>query len=282
MKTGIPSAHYRIRGTDLVDYKEMRAHGFDCTDYGGLTKTDNALFQMDEDSFRQRMLAEKAQADEAGIEIYQVHAPWPVDDTSAKKRKANLSYMKRAVLGTSLLGCSYIVVHPVMPFGWGAEPNPRFARKINQEYFTELCDYARPLNVTVCMENMPFIDCKLSFMTHLAAFVEEMNIDNLKLCLDTGHAHTCTEKVGDMVRLCGKNLKTLHIHDNAGRRGGVGDEHAYPYTCTIDWADFRNALKEIGFQGSLSLECHGVTEDCPEDIRQDMLKLLCRIARSFG
>ncbi|MBQ8232744.1 MAG: sugar phosphate isomerase/epimerase [Lachnospiraceae bacterium] len=282
MKTGIQTAHYEIHGTDIVDYKKMKEHGFDCADFSGLTDIRKDLFHMDVDSFTQKMLAEKGRADEAGIEIFQVHAPWPVDDTSEEKRNANLAYMKRAVLGTSLLGCSYIVVHPVMPFGWGAEPDPAFARRVNKEYFAELCDYARPLGVTICMENMPFVDCQLSFVTNLVPFVEEMNLDNLKICLDTGHAHTCIENAGDMARLCGSNLKTLHLHDNAGRRGGHGDEHACPYTCTIDWVNFKNALKEIGYQGCLSLECHSVNEDCPADIREDMLKLLCRIARSLG
>lgn len=282
MKTGIQSAHYLISGSKLVDYQAMKRHGFDCTDFSGLTDVKQDLYQMDVDSFRQRMQEEKGRADDAGIEIYQVHAPWPVDDTTKQKRKENLAYMKRAALGTSFLGCSYLVVHPVMPFGWGAEPDTEFTKRVNQEYFTELCDYARPLGVTICMENMPFVDCRLSFMTHLSAFVEEMKIDNLKLCLDTGHAHTCAENAGDMVRLCGQNLKTLHIHDNAGRWGGVGDEHACPYTCTIDWVNFREAIREIGFEGSLSLECHSVNKDCPADIREDMLKLLCRIAKSLG
>lgn len=253
-------------------------HGFDCVDYGELCDIEKEIFHVEDARFIQRMLEEKRSANDAGIEVYQVHGPWPVDDTTEEKRKENLIHMKRAILGTSLLGSSYIVVHPVMPFGWDVETDAAFSRQINREFLTELTDYARPLGVTVCLENMPFTKCRLSYTDQIVAFLKELNIDNLKICLDTGHANICKEKVGDMVRLCAESLSTLHIHDN----GGYTDEHAYPYSRTIDWVDFRKALKEIGFQGCLSLECHSVKEGCPSDIREDMLELLCRIAKSLG
>ena len=47
-------------------------------------------------------------------------------------------------------------------------------------------------------------------------------------------------------------LRVLHVHDNDGH----GDRHWLPYTGVIDWDDFSNALEEIGFEGSLSLETH--------------------------
>lgn len=277
MKTGIESVYYRINDSGRIDYRNIKEHGFDCVDYGELCDIKGKAYCIDDEKFREMMHGEKERADAAGIEIYQVHAPWPVDDTTEAKRKENIKYMKRAILGTSLLGGTYFVVHPVMPFGWGADSDPEFTTHINQEFFVELTEYARPLGVVICLENMPFKAYQLSYMKEAAAFVEELNIDNLKLCLDTGHANICEEPTGEMVRVCGKNLGALHIHDNRE----YADEHAYPYSGTIDWTDFKKALKDIGFQGCLSLECHCL-KGCPEDIREDLMKILCRIAKSLS
>lgn len=277
MKTGIESAYYRVKGIKHINYQNMKEHGFDCVDYGELCDIKSEEFSVDEETFRQMMCKEKKCADDAEIEIWQIHAPWPVDDTTEEKRKENVRHMKRAILGCSLLGSSYFVVHPVMPFGWNVESDSEFARETNREFLVELTDYARPLGVTICLENMPFTECRLSYTREIVEFVKELNIDNLKICLDTGHANICKEAVGEMVRLCGNNLATLHIHDN----GGYADEHAYPYSRTIDWVDFKKALKEIGFQGCLSLECHGTKDGCPSYIREEVLKLLCRIAKSL-
>jgi sugar phosphate isomerase/epimerase len=57
------------------------------------------------------------------------------------------------------------------------------------------------------------------------------------------------------VRLVGKkHLKALHVHDNGGER----DSHWLPGTGVIDWSDFSASLKEIGFEGAVSIET-GVT-----------------------
>ena len=268
MKVGIEIRH--------SDYKKMKKHGFDCIDFAGLTDVNTEVFRVSEEEFREIMAAEKKRADSAGVEVDQVHAPWPTDDTTEDRRRETLKHMKRAILGTALLGSNYFVVHPVMPFGWGAEPDADVARQLNKEFLIELTDYARPLGVTICLENMPFTACRLSYVVNIVEFLKELNIDNLAICLDTGHANVCKEAPGDMVRLCGKYLKTLHVHDNNGH----WDEHALPYYETIDWSDFKKALKEIGFQGCLTLELHEL-RGCSSDIEADMLDLCFKIAKSL-
>ena len=53
-----------------------------------------------------------------------------------------------------------------------------------------------------------------------------------------------------MVRKMGKDLKTLHVHDNMADR----DFHLWPTKGIIDWPGFVQALKDIDFQGVFSLE----------------------------
>ena len=66
----------------------------------------------------------------------------------------------------------------------------------------------------------------------------------LGLCLDTGHRHLYGD-VAEGIRLGGRAISTLHIHDNHGAR----DEHILPLDGTIAWAPFMHALGEIGYDG---------------------------------
>jgi len=277
MKIGMESSHYIDAKTGVINYAKIKECGFDCVDYGGLCDTTTELYSMSEEKFCELMRAEKDRADAAGIVINQIHGPWPVDDTSEEKIKHNLACMKRAALGAAMLGKACLVVHPVMPYGWGGEDDSDYARKVNKEYFTELCEYAKPYGVTVCIENMPFKDCKLSYTDALADFIRELNLDNFKICLDTGHANICSESPSENIRKYADLIKVFHIHDNCGFR----DDHALPYTYNIDWMDFRNAIRETGFDGCLSLETHCLKQSCPDDIREEFFKLACRIAHTL-
>ena len=78
-----------------------------------------------------------------------------------------------------------------------------------------------------------------------------MNDEHFKVCLDTGHVAVFKElSLGDEVRRLGKHIVAFHIHDNDGRR----DLHQFPGFGRIDWSDFGRALRDIGYDGSFSLE----------------------------
>lgn len=273
MKTGISnSSYYDENGT--ADYSKMHAHGYSCADYQGLTNTkDGLLFHTDDETFEKLLTAERRRANEAGIEFFQAHAPWPTDDLTAESRLKTLGYMKKALKGCALLGGQYLVVHPVMPFGWDQDDDPDFTVRCNSELFTALCAYGAELGVGVCIENMPFSAYKLSRIPALVEFIKALRLPNLFICLDTGHVHYLGDDCGEMVRLCGELLKTLHVHDNNGTR----DEHRCPFDGTIDWESFRAALKEIHYDGCISLET-GVKRRHPDGIHEYMQKGFALVA----
>ena len=93
------------------------------------------------------------------------------------------------------------------------------------------------------------------------------------MCLDTGHENVVTHSAGDAVRLLGTDyMRVLHVHDN----DGIGDRHWRMYEGTTDWEDFSNALFEIGFDGTLSLETAPLIkpEMTPEQIEESEIKLV--------
>ena len=230
-----------------------------------MSNTKNALYAMDDAAFSQKILSEKAAAEAAGSEIFQVHGPWrsPPKDATVEDRQEWMEKMKRSIYGTRLMGCKYWVIHPLMPYGpldLDTE-NPPQTWEINKAFMLELLQYAKEQDVTICLENLPMRKFSMAHPEQILKFVKEMNDDHFKICLDTGHANFFPEvSLSDMVREMGDDLKALHIHDNMGDR----DFHLWPTKGIIDWPGFMKALREIEFQGVFSLEtAPDINLECP-------------------
>lgn len=272
MKIGVSSGNFHTLPVWGVNFEEARSYGFEAIDYQDICSVEGLLTRTEEEHIA-RMKEEKARADAAGVEIYQVHGPWPTDDKTEESRARMLAAMKRGIFCASLLGASCYVIHPLMPCGWGEDDAP-LARELTKNVLIELSEVAKPCGITVCLENMPFTAHKLSTVEETAALVREIDRENVAVCLDTGHANFFGTKGGDMVRLCGDKLACLHVHDNPG----YADFHAIPFTRgNIDWRGFRDALKEIGYKAPLVLETN-IRDDMPEKGRRLALSLMYETA----
>jgi sugar phosphate isomerase/epimerase len=128
--------------------------------------------------------------------------------------------------------------------------------KINLDFFRELLPYAKERGITICLENMPMPTYPLATPKQIMDFVNEIDDDNFKVCLDTGHSWVCEVQPDEAARIFGEALKVLHVHDNGGIK--KGDQHLLPTLGTINWEDFSKALVEIGYDkwGVFNLECN--------------------------
>ncbi len=239
-----------------ADLDFIKNSGFECLDLS-LADTNDPYYTSTEEELKAMMQKEAARTKEAGFEIFQVHGPWPVDDTTEEGRAKNLQDMKTCIRATAALGCKYMVVHPLMPYSWGTEDDPAFAREVNVKHYKALSLYAEEYGVVVCLENMPVNHHSLASVASIVEFVKMIDSPALGICLDTGHAAITHEAAGAAVRLCGDLLKVLHIHDNDGQR----DSHTPPFFLsgvynTTDWEDFKKALHDIDYHGVVSLECY--------------------------
>ena len=235
-------------------FQKLSSFGFSAIDYN-ITGTRYELYSMDDAAFEERLAKEKAAAQAAGMEIHQMHGPWrsPPRDATPEDRQERMEKMKRSILAAHLLGCKYWVIHPIMPYGaldLDTEDPPK-TWALNKQFMWELLRYAKPLDVTICLENLPMGKFSLAHPEQVLKFVREMNDEHFKICLDTGHANLLPGvSLSDMVRKMGKEIKVLHVHDNMGDR----DFHLWPTRGSIDWPGFMQALKEIGYDGVFSLE----------------------------
>ena len=252
MKIGIQSAPYERFGKDK--FCKLKTHGFDAIDYN-MIDTQSELYVLDDINFKKHLLAEKERALDAGIIISQVHGPWryPPCDSTKELRQERFEKMKKSILGTSFLGCKYWVIHPLMPYGThdlGTE-NIQSTWNLNIEFFSKLVEFAKELDVTICLENMPMRNFSISVPRQILKFVKEINDTHLQICLDTGHVAVFPDlDVSDVIRTLNTYIKVLHIHDNMGDK----DSHMWPTKGIINWFDSIKALKEIGYKGIFSLE----------------------------
>lgn len=276
MKIGIKNNLYFFQGTMKTDYNSMKKHGYDCGDYQNLAYPDSDFYTISEADAKKRIIEEKKQADSVGITYSQVHCVCPYFSQTAEQRRLTLEQSKRAAWATSLLGAKYLVVHPLIPFGKENE-DAILAEQINETFFRELCSYAEKFGVVICAENLPWTKLKLSPIENLLDFVNRLDISNLKLCLDTGHANVFGTDCGDMIRLCKDKIKTLHVHDNWGDR----DNHLMPYFGTINWDSFKSALKETGFDGCISTEAD-IGRSLPESEMEYMKIALANITKTLA
>lgn len=259
-------------------YKKLKELGFEASDFN-ICETDSDIYVLPPEQADEILLREKKLAQEAGIEISQVHGPWryPPKDGTEEERAERFEKMQISIRSASVVGCKYWVIHPLMPFGTGDRntPEAEITRKINVEFFKELLKTAKKYGVIICLENMPMLNFSISTPEEILSIVNEINDPNLQICLDTGHVNVFKElNIYDEVKRVGDKLKVLHCHDNVISR----DIHLLPFFGTLDWKKFAQALKEINFNGSFSIETTP-PEGLPNYLFEEASKLLVNIIK---
>ena len=283
MKTGIATCTLDVNGYGRWKedtYKKIKEHGYDCSDFD-IADTDSEIYTLPQEESDKILLHEKALAEEAGIEISQVHGPWrwPPRDYTKEDRAERLEKMQKSIRAASVVGCRNWVIHPIMPFGVD-DLDTGDAQKtwdMNIEFMGELLKTAKEYGVTICLENMPMLRFSLSTPEQILKFVEAIDDENLKICLDTGHVSVFEElNLAEEVLRLNDKIRVLHVHDN---RNSI-DLHMMPYHGIIDWEAFYKALAQIGFDGSLSLETMP-SKKLPTYIFEEMCISLAKITKEI-
>jgi len=255
LKLGIAESSYTPLYGVEEGLRRIKKHGYQCIDYDTLADTSIPLYQMPANAFEKELGRFRSLTEDIGLEISQTHGPWrwPVRDNTPEERAERFEKMKKCIIANALLGCSHIVLHPMMPFGareLSDEENSQMYQ-MNLDFFGRLVNVAAEYQVIICYENMPMTYFRMSPPSECLRFIQEINSPFFKCCLDTGHSIVMKETPGNAVRMLGTEyLRVLHIHDNNGRE----DNHWLPYTGVIDWQDFAKAIQEIHYNGTLSLE----------------------------
>lgn len=199
-----------------------------------------------------------------GIYCNQSHAPFPSLVPGVK------SYLKRAIECTAIAGGKICVIHP----------DNNSSAEQNAELYFELLPFAKEHGVKIATENM--WNWKAGAKTACAAacshhddFVKHIKAVNdpyFVACLDIGHAEMAglDTSAEQMIHALGDSLQALHIHDN----DKIGDSHQIPFSMKIDWNTVAKALKDVNYQGHLTLEADRYINSCNAKTADDVAKAL--------
>lgn len=240
--------------------------GFDSIDYNfGMCDAINnkELFVGTSDKeFDEYFINVKKILDENKIEVGQTHAhTGKINYTTTKEY---FDIVVRCIRATAILGCKYIVIHPLILPSYKYDENKQENKEINLKFFKRLIPYLTKYDVKNGFENMFNWDEKenkicptvLSRPEEIIDYIQTLNCDRFVACLDLGHinlTYDTGDSVAGAIRKLGKYLELVHVHDNNGKR----DLHLPAFFGVIDWQSVCKAFKEIGYKGILNFEVEG-------------------------
>ncbi|AIM36844.1 xylose isomerase [Sphingobacterium sp. ML3W] len=117
------------------------------------------------------------------------------------------------------------------------------------ENLLEATKYAKEHGVVLALEPLNrFETDMINTVDQALELINEINDPSLKILLDTFHANIEEKSIVNSIHLLGDKL--AHVQGNENDRGTPG-------TGQVDWEGIRDALNQIGYQGSVVLETFG-------------------------
>lgn len=190
----------------------------------------------------------------------------------------------RALEIAGLMGIKTLVIHPIGTGDYIGNEQCFFEE--NLKYFQSLLPYAYKHGVKLACENMWCVDKKkgvrlgsvCSNPYEHAYYVDAVADPMLVACLDVGHSSLSGREAQDCIRVLGKRLGALHIHDN----DYLDDMHTLPGLSEMNWDEITKALAEIEYEGDFTLETDSFFDSlCTVEETQCGLKLAELIGRKL-
>lgn len=179
----------------------------------------------------------------------------------------------RAILINEMLGIKNTVLHPIAPRGY--EYDSRKSKECNTAYFRRKAEFAADHGVNILLENMlsnrkfdgQIVKRYCDNPYELAELVEAINMPNVQICFDVGHAHYMSGDVCADLMVVKDHVQGLHIHDN----DRWNDEHLLPFQGTIPWEKLCRTLAGIHYAGDFTLEIALCISRMPKEIQHKAL-----------
>jgi len=219
-------------------------------------------------------------ANSYGVYFNQTHAPFPSFKKDDKQyNKDIIPQLIKSIETTAILGAKHIIVHPI------ALDQNQF--EYNMEFFNSLLKYAKEYNVIIALENMFGRDKKdktkigpnvCSTAPDFNRYLDALDSKYFTGCLDIGHAGLVGESAVNMINKLGHNrLKALHVHDNDNK----SDLHTLPFTKKLNWKNIMKALKDINYDGQLTLEADNFYIGMPDQLLKDASIFMLKTAKQL-
>lgn len=285
------------KGADAA-FAYIKSLGFEGLDYGLNASLSSTMIERGEKSaFLDAPLEEliefyrpvKEASQKHGLPIAMAHGAFPMySDADPAMGDYLIRVTEKMLAVCQYLGCPMLVVHPITRADYELE------KKMSLDMYRKLIPAAKKCGVTVCLENLFYfkgghaIRRACSDMNEACWYIDTLNAEAgeeiFGFCYDVGHANVVGNRIEADLKLLGKRLKTLHIHDNDGRV----DKHMLPFTQTdakyaptTDWEGFLRGLKAIEYEGPLNFETFASVMTMPLPMVRPLHTLTWEIGNYF-
>ncbi len=220
----------------------------------------------------------KAASVKAGLPIHSVmnmdHWKYPFSSSDPAVVEKGLEGARTSIRNAHLWGATTVLLVPGVV---NAETSYKDAYTRSQEVLRTLIPLARELGVTLALEEVwnKFLLSPLEF----ARYIDEFNSPWVRAYFDVGNV-VLYGYPQDWIRTLGKRIVKLHIKDfqfQHGKNGGDPVAHwANPGEGDIDWTAVYDALQDVGYQGSATLELRPGNADYLVEMRHRLSLILSR------
>ena len=247
--------YFKDFSTNLQDIKKclelFTETGFKYLDYSFYVdnRPDSLLLS---DGWEETFKQVRAHADSLGLKFVQAHSPGgnPVDIDSPHYNNLLQSTI-RSIKACKILGIDNIVVHA----GYKENASKQEKFQLSKNFYSLLFPAMEETGVMVLTENGATANLPDGYFVFgtgevISEFIDFIDHPLMGVCWDTGHANMMPNGQYDNIIALGDKLKAVHIADNLGEK----DNHFAPYFGTLNMDEVMNALFDINFKGSFTLE----------------------------
>lgn len=161
------------------------------------------------------------------------------------RRRSSIQYVKDCVSLVGDLGGEELSVVPGTVGQVVAEGRPEDEWRWAIDSVSECVEHARTLGVTIAIEPINRFETYFINRADQALALAEAVGPDCGVCLDLFHMNMEEEDVLGALRRAGPRLADVHVADNNRMAPGMG---------TLDWGSIIATLREIGYDGPLSIE----------------------------
>jgi D-psicose/D-tagatose/L-ribulose 3-epimerase len=173
----------------------------------------------------------------------------PIAGDPAERAEA-VAATRANIDSAAALGASLICGPLAAPLGvFSGVPPTGEERARSVAYLREVAPYAEANGVTIALEYLNRFEMYLTnTAADLAALVREVDRPSIRMMYDTYHAHIEEKDVRAALQSCKDVLVHVHLSENDRSTPGAGQ---------VDWETTFAALREIGYDGWVSIEAFG-------------------------
>lgn len=181
------------------------------------------------------------------------HTAWylPIASPFPELRELAIKELERCLRVFHDLGVERMNLHPYMKVPLH---DSEWVITQNIDAIARLVETAKPLNMQILVENMP----NYSRVAYLKPLLEA--VPEALMLLDVGHANLGADynHSEELLAHFGDRLGHVHVSDN---RGGTDDMHLPLGVGNVNWVKIVRALKNVGYDGTITIEVFGDDDD---------------------